>query len=204
MDGRGKLLPDRAIRRRFDQLLTLQGEASLEEITAFVREGGSRQLGAGGVRQLLEVWDRYLQLTRKSYATGLDYGDPLSWKLVRSERHRVRHDILGQSWASAFFTEDEQELEALSRRIQAPMQPSVEIDVAALTPAARQRLAQEQEAWRDWERRLALARTEWALLQTRQDFNSASRVAEMEAWLSSRFDAQELRRVRALLQFRGG
>ncbi|WP_140626750.1 lipase chaperone [Methylibium rhizosphaerae] len=205
LDAGGRLKPAIALRRRFDQLLTLQGETTLEQITAFAEHDARAALGADGARQVMEVWRRYLELLRYTFRSRVDLRDRHSWAAALAERQPVRRNLLGAEWAAAFYAEEEAQLLAT---LQEPVQPAdappaanaAGIDVAALPPEARQRLAVEQAAWADWERRLASARQEWARLQQAAELSAPQRAAAMEQWMRARFDAGEQRRVRALLQ----
>lgn len=202
LDGAGKLIPSRSIRLRFDQLLTLQGEASLEAISSYVDASSRRALGDDGGHQLLDVWNRYLTLLRKSNATGLDLTDARNWSIVLSERHEARRAALGVNWATAFFEQDEAEFDAWNRQLLSqspqPSHPS-EIDPSTLTTEGRDRLQQEQAAWKDWESRLAQARTQWNSIRVQPGLSQEARRAEIEAWIGAHFDAAEQHRVHALL-----
>lgn len=205
LDAQGSLKPALALRRRFDQLLTLQGETTLEQIAAFADHAARAALGADGARQVMDVWRRYLELLRYEFRTRVDLRDRNSWAAALAERQPVRRNLLGADWAAAFYAEEEAQLQTA---IAAPA-PQAEattganaagIDVAALPPDARQRLADEQAAWAGWEKRLASARQEWTRLQAAAELSAPQRAAAIEQWLQPRFDAGEQRRVRALLQ----
>lgn len=205
LDARGRLKPALDLRRRFDQLLTLQGETTLEQVAAFAEHDARAALGAGGARQVMDVWRRYLELLRYPFRSRVDLHDRHSWAAALAERQPVRRNLLGAEWAAAFYAEEEAQLLAT---LQEPAQPAdappatnaAGIDVAALPPEARQRLADEQAAWADWERRLASARQEWARLLQATELSAPQRAAAIEQWMQPRFDAGEQRRVRALLQ----
>lgn len=206
-DAQGRLKPALALRRRFDQLLTLQGEATLEQIAAFAEHDASTALGPAGAQQVMQVWRRYLELMRYEFRTRVDLRDRNSWAAALAERQPVRRNLLGAEWAAAFYAEEEAQLQAAAREpavppadAAAPAANAAGIDVAALPPEARQRLADEQAAWADWEKRLALARDEWARLQSAPELSAPQRAAAIEQWMLPRFDAGEQRRVRALLQ----
>jgi lipase chaperone LimK len=204
LDARGKLKPSLALRRRFDQLLTLLGETSLEQLAAFAEHDAHMALGVGGARQVMEVWRRYLELQRYEFRTRVDLRDRNSWAAALAERQPVRRNLLGADWAAAFYAEEEAQLLATIRE---PAQPpeavasmnAAGIDVATLPPDARRRLADEEAAWVDWEKRLAQARQEWARLQAAPELSAPQRAAAIEQWMQPRFDAGEQRRVRALL-----
>ena len=62
VDGQGRLRPTLALRRRFDQLLTLAGEARVEEIGAYIEHEVRDLVGAPGAAAVLDAWQRYLAL----------------------------------------------------------------------------------------------------------------------------------------------
>lgn len=204
LDAQGQLKPALALRRRFDQLLTLQGETTLEQMAAFAEHDARIALGTDGARQVMDVWRRYLELQRYEFRTRVDLRDRNSWAAALAERQPVRRNLLGADWAAAFYAEEEAQLQAAARetapQAEAAATNAAGIDVAALPPDARQRLADEQAAWADWEKRLAQARQEWARLQSAAELSTPQRAAAIEEWMLQRFDAGEQRRVRALLQ----
>lgn len=208
LDAQGKLKPALALRRRFDQLLTLQGETSLEQIAAFAAHDARAALGPDGARQVMDVWSRYLALQSYEFRTRVDLRDRNSWAAALAERQPVRRNLLGNEWAQAFYADEEAQLKTLIQQPAASENERVAnnntnaagIDVAALPPDARQRLADEQAAWADWEKRLAQAQQEWARLRAATELSDPQRAAAIEQWIQPRFDAGEQRRVRALLQ----
>ncbi len=124
LDAPGRVEPRRALRRRFDQLLTLQGEASLDELTRLVRGG----VQAAAVRQgldaataqtrtdeVLAVWQRYLALQGQAYQHTVRPSDPSTWAAALAERQQARRAHLGPAWAAAFYAEEEAALTAALR-----------------------------------------------------------------------------------------
>lgn len=203
LDPQGRLVPSRAVRQRFDQLLTLQGETSLDQLLVFVEHSAQQALGAAGAAQLIDLWHRYLGLLGRRYSTRVDPSDPSTWPLALAEHRAARRAVLGPEWGLAFYAQEESELEALIQGAADPPAGTtpVPLDVSdALSPAAQQRLAAERQAWADWEARVAQVRLEWARLQRQENLSDAMRLAEIEAWIGQRFDTAEQRRVRALLR----
>ena len=200
LDRDGRLVPTIALRRRFDQLLSLAGEASLEEMRAFVAHDVRELAGADASLQVLAVWDRYVELQRVSFQQVADMRDKNTWGAALAERQRVRQRLLGLEVAKAFFGEDEARLQGLLRA-SAPAPDAQElVDKQALSPAAAERLRQEEQAWADWERRLANARREHAALEARAELSAPQRAEWMERHIAQHFAPAEAVRVRALLQ----
>lgn len=161
LDVEGRLHPTLALRRRFDQLLSLVGEASVEEITAFISHNVRRVAGAPAAQQVVDLWRRYVDLQQQPYRTVADTRDRNTWAPALTERHQVRQRWLGDEVAKAFFVEDDALLQALL----ATSSPSSSgtfssIDRAALSPASAEHLKTQEAAWADEDRRLAQARRE--------------------------------------------
>jgi lipase chaperone LimK len=115
LDAQGRLMPDRAVRRRFDQLLTTLGEASIEELGALLQQQARTELGSeDGAAQVMAVWERYLQLQRQLAPAGGTGSPPTadSLALALQERARQRRLVLGNDWAEAFYGDEEAALQA--------------------------------------------------------------------------------------------
>ena len=202
LDSKRRLIPSRSVRLRFDQLLTLQGETSLEKISAYV-EWSARRTHGDAAQQLIALWRHYLALIHVTNSTGLDLSDPHNWSIALAERHEARRLALGSAWATAFFEQDEAEFAAWSRQAVLPLSErpvAVDIEPGTLTPAGRDRLKQEQLAWAAWQSRLTQARAEWSALQAQTALSNEARTAAFDTWIGAHFDASEQRRVRALLR----
>jgi len=202
----GRLHPTLALRRRFDQLLSLLGEASLEEITGYIAYDVAALAGPVAAQRVLEVWQRYLRLQRHPFQAQPDMRDRHSWMPALAERQQVRRQILGDEIAAAFFAEEEAQLQALLQGTPpaaSPM-PTTRIDRASLSPQALARVKEEDAAWADWQRRLADARREWAALQTDAGLSAAQRIEAIERYLGPRFSGSERLRVRAQVKLPPG
>lgn len=116
LDAQGRVEPRRALRRRFDQLLTLQGEASLDELNRLVRGGVhaaalKQGLNAATAQQrtdeVMAVWQRYLALQGQTWQHTVRPNDPSTWAIALAERQQARRAHLGPAWAAAFYAEEE-------------------------------------------------------------------------------------------------
>lgn len=112
LDEQGRLMPSREVRRRFDQLLSTLGEASIEELTLLLRQQALAELqgNAEAADQVMAVWDRYVSLQRHRFQVALDPREPDSLRAGLAERQQVRRQWLGLEWADAFFSDDESAL----------------------------------------------------------------------------------------------
>lgn len=201
LDREGRLVPTLALRRRFDQLLSLAGEAKLEELRAFIAHDVRELAGADASLQVLAVWDRYVALQRVAFQQVADMRDRSTWSAALAERQRVRQRLLGMEVARAFYGDEEAQLEALLRAPASPAKAGQDlIDKRELSPAAAENLRREEQAWADWERRLGEARREHAALEARGELSSLQRVQLMERHIALHFAPPEAVRVRALLQ----
>jgi lipase chaperone LimK len=201
LDAQGQLVPERALRQRFDHLLTLQGEASVEQLQAFVVGDVQAQHGPAQAQQVLALWGRYLELLRYRFGTPVVASDRQSWLAALAERQPVRQRILGIAWAQAFYAHEEQALReaaVASAPAAAAVISPTGLDASSLDAAARERLAAEKAAWADWESRLALAMQEWQRLSKAPELSDLQRHDTFERWLAAHFSASEARRVRLL------
>ncbi|MFZ5543068.1 MAG: hypothetical protein ACOZJZ_05890 [Pseudomonadota bacterium] len=200
VDGQGRFHPTVALRRRFDQLLTLAGETRLERITAFIEHDVRELVGADGALAVLDAWQRYLELQRYAWRTGVQGTDRAALAAALAERQQVRRRILGPALAQAFFADDEAQLQDLIRSPAAPPEAqTTAIDRNKLEPDALARLQAEEAAWADWQRRLDAARREIEALRAAPHLSAAQRDDAIARLIAQRFDAREAVRVRALL-----
>lgn len=205
IDGQGVLHPTIALRRRFDHLLTLAGEAKVEEMTGFIGQQVRELGGPAAANAVLDAWQRYLALQRHAYQTRLNPRDRQSLMNAMAERQQVRRQVLGPELAAAFFSEDEAQLQALLQRAPGAAAPELRvlgtrIDRSTLDAAALARLQKEEAAWADWQRRLALARRQVDGLKAAPELSAPQRQQAIEQVLAGLFDAKEAVRARALLQ----
>lgn len=203
LDAQGRLQPSASVRRRFDQLLTLQGELTLDQISLFVAQNASEALGLAGGTQVVEVWRRYLDLQGRPLATRVSLADPATWRQAQAERVAARRAALGPEWATAFYAQDDVEFDVLLSQAQNP--PAADTTVASvlnpaeLSPEQAQRLAAQRTVWANWQTRLTQAQREWHSLQGDPTLSDTQRRAALDAFIGPRFDTAEQRRVRALL-----
>lgn len=206
VDADGRLNATVALRRRFDQLLSLVGEASVDDITAYIAHDVQALAGPVAAQRVLDVWHAYRALQRHAWRSEVDMRQRSTWAPALAERQRVRQQVLGTQVAAAFFAEDEAQLQALLVQ-GGPMPAGPEfttaIDRSRLSPEAAGRLQQEEAAWADWERRLADARREHAALQARAELSAPQRDEAMQRYVAQRFDGAEALRVKALLGLSG-
>lgn len=200
IDSEGRLKPTLALRRRFDQLLSLVGEATLDEITAYVERDVTTLAGPAAAQQVLDVWRRYVELQKHAFNLQVDMRDRSTWAPAQAERQDVRRRLLGDEVARAFYAEDDAMLQAVLATPPATAVSFQSIDKASLPPEAAQRLRQEEAAWADWERRLGDAKREQAALQAHEEMSQVQRDEALSRYIQQRFKADELVRVRALLQ----
>jgi lipase chaperone LimK len=199
IDARGQLHPTLALRRRFDQLLTLRGETDIADLGAYISHAVREQAGNTAAQQVAGMWQKYLTLQQHSFTTHADARDRQTWAAALAERQQARRQILGPEVAAAFYADDEAQLQALMQgRTEAS--PNTGIDRRSLSADALERLKQEDAAWADWERRLAETRREVAALQAAPELSDLQRRQSIDRLLAQRFDTSEAIRVRALLQ----
>jgi lipase chaperone LimK len=200
VDGQGRFQPTLALRRRFDQLLTLAGETPVEQITTFIEHDVRELAGGYAAGAVLDAWQRYLELQRHAWRSAAQPGDRSSLAAALAERQQGRLRILGPELAHAFFAEDEAQLQALIQgTAPTPEAQTTRIERAQLGPEALSRLQSEEAAWADWQRRFDTARREIQALQAAPELSAPQRLQAIERLIAQRFDAQEAVRVRALL-----
>lgn len=218
-----RLQPSLSLRRRFDHLLTAVGEVDTGELRHWIEQQLTMARNIDAARQVLGVWDRYLALQQRRYATPWKPDDPASWPAVLAERSQARRDLLGEPWAQAFYADEERDFTALAAKRSAaaagpaPAAPEA-ADTALLAPAvdqqtpelqaarvarygpeAAERLRTEDAAWALWEQRIAEARAALQALAQRPELSEPQRRQAGLDELARRFSGPELQRAHAIL-----
>lgn len=203
LDVQGRLQPSLALRRRFDHLLQLTGQAPMDRITDLVARQARAELHADDVAGVLNVWHAYLGLLADPGRSAPRAGEApvlpgsTGWAAAVAERHQLRRQWLGAAWAAAFYAEEEAALAVdLANGSPAPEL----IDRTALPPDALQRLADEQARQARWQQSLTEAREEVRRLRASPELSAPLRDASLERLVEERFAPGSDRvRARALL-----
>ncbi|WP_374586873.1 lipase secretion chaperone [Ideonella dechloratans] len=225
LDAQGRLIPDRAVRRRFDQLLSTLGEATIEELGALLQQQARAELGSDdGAAQVMAVWERYLQLQRQLAPAGSTGSAPTadSLALALQERARQRRLVLGNDWAEAFYGDEEAALQArlsntpsqastgeqagtaLPAAAHAP-QPGEDLTAlqrqreATLGPEAAARLQALDQAQAAWAENIQATRRALTRLQGATELSALQRQQAIDQLIESRFAPEDRLRARAVL-----
>jgi lipase chaperone LimK len=205
-DAHGQLRKDVALRQRFDYFLTLLGEQPLDQLRAGVQQQARADLPPSAVVQLMQLWDRYVQLQQYAFKTTVDLRQPSGWGAALLERQSVRRELLGADVAYAFYAHEERELQSMLARVSSGAGGSVSreppsVSVAPLADAP-QREAQLQQEWKEWEQRLDTARVQIQRVQAAPELSAAQRQSALQQLLVSQFpDSSERLRAASLLAF---
>ncbi len=197
LDANGQLKPTHSLRRLFDQVLTLVGERSIDEIRALLAQRLDTLTTVEGKAQVLAAFERYLRyLQAASDAAPALQGLDLQGRLAALKE--LRRQQLGSEMADAFFAEEEAyQAFTLAGRALADT-PNLTIEeraarerelIAALPESARTPLL-EQRA------------TEAALADADRIEASTTDAAERERLREERFGAEAAARMQALDQER--
>lgn len=220
------LQPGRSLRRRFDYLLSGQGEVQPAQLRAWIASEVSAQHGAGGADQVLAVWDAYLRLLQSDAGARLDPSNEDAFRRTMAAQTTKRNAELGPAWAHAFFADDDREAFALlarrtagddaeARDPQAREMALIEAPATALTAAqsakrdaeriaafgidAAARLREEDAAWAEWQQQLDDARQALRRIATNSFATTAQRDQALDAELARRFTGNQLVRARAMV-----
>ncbi len=197
-DANGQLRIDFALRQRLDYFLTLLGEQPLDQLRALVQRSAQAELPAGAVAQLMQLWDRYVQLQQHGFKTSVDLRQPSGWSAALLERQAVRRSALGVAASHAFYAGEERELQETIARVndgtRTPPEQAQPSGVQLLD--APQREAQMQREWSEWEQRIAAARAQMQRLQAAPELSAAQRQSALQHVLISEF-AKPHERLRA-------
>ncbi len=198
--GQGGLRPGAGLRRRFDHLLSRQGELPLAALQAELTKLARAELPPALADEVLALWTRYLALQQHPWRTHVHPRRPETWRPALAERQQVRRQHLGPAWGQAFYADEERELiatiVALESGQPAPASPE---PTPPLHPQAAEREAAVQAEWQAWERRMAEARTELARLRAAPELTEPQRQAAANRLMAERFQGTEAVRARALL-----
>ena len=203
MGANGQAQPSLSLRRRFDYFLLLQGERTLAELTAEIQRQVLAAHGAIAAQQVLALWNSYLQLQQKQWATQVDMRQPSSFASALAERSQVRRELLGIAWADAFYREEEDALRQQIARFNTPemtVQATSESNQPVALPDATARQAAVDAEWQQWRQRLETARTQVAQLQQAPELSAIQRTEAVAAYVNSQFSGTELLRAKALLK----
>ena len=196
VNAQGQLVPDIALRRRFDYFLQLLGQQPIERISALVQTQAEQALSPAAARDVMQLWHRYLELQQVTFTTQVNPQDPQSISTALAERQMARRSALGRVWADAFYAQEEAQILQMTQA-SGPRTETL-IDRSTLDPAALTRLAQEEAQQAQWQARLADARAELERLQSAPELSDLQRQHAQQALLQ-RFKAQERVRAAALL-----
>ncbi len=197
LDAQGQVRPSLALRRRFDHLLQLQGQAPLPKLSAWLAQQARQELSEADVQQVMSVWQAYLGLLASAGPVPRPGDGPALAAALDTEAQR-RRAWLGLAWAEAFFGEDEAAWRQRQAQGPAPAEPL--IDRSRLSPEAAQRLADAEAEQARWTRRLAQARAELQRLRQAPELSEPQRDEAIDRLLDERFaPGGERLRARALL-----
>lgn len=197
LDAQGQVRPSLALRRRFDHLLQLQGQAPLPRLSAWLAQRARQELSEADVQQVMSVWQAYLGLLASAGPVPHP-GDGSALAAALDAEAQRRRAWLGLAWAEAFFGEDEAAWRQRQAQGPAPAEPL--IDRSRLSPEAAQRLAEEEAEQARWSRRLAEARAELQRLRQAPELSDPQRDEAIARLLNERFaPGGERLRARALM-----
>lgn len=203
VNSQGQLTASRALRQRFDYYLSLAGEMPLASIEATFIKAAKKELSEPALGQVFALWKRYMQLQQHDWKHVVNLQQPQSWSVALGERQIIRRQILGMDVASAFYAEDEAQLQHVQSQVE--MAGSEQgsqtspINTAALHPQAHEREAAVQLQWQQWEQRLEVARSQIKAYALAPELSALQRQQAIERYLLSQFQGTELLRARSLL-----
>ncbi len=211
-----QLQPSTSLRRRFDYLLTALGEVQPTDLRHWIEQEVSAQMNDGAARQVLAVWDRYIQLQQQRFNHQANPNDASTWQPALAERTAARRQILGADWAEAFYGDEERAFVAFTAELTAQRAAGIlpaETNLLTGPPGeqlqaqrvqqfgadAAERLRAEDTAWAEWERRLQNARQQLQTFAAAPELSALQRSQAQETYLAHNFSGHELVRARALL-----
>ena len=196
VNAQGQLVPHIALRRRFDYFLQLLGQQPIERISALVQTQAKQALSPAAAHEVMQLWQRYLELQQLKLTTQVNPHDPQSISAALAERQIARRSALGRVWADAFYAREEGQILQMTQA-SGPRSDTL-IDRSTLDPAALARLAQEEAEQARWHTRLSDARAELQRINGAPELSDVQRQLAQQALLQ-RFNAQERTRAAALL-----
>lgn len=215
-----QLKPCKGLRGRFEYYILGLGEVTIAEIRGLVQDEARRDHGDKLAAEITDLFDKYWKIRTYDWKNQFVQSDRSTWMPVFEEQRSVRRQILGQSWAEAFFADDEKHFLEYFAQLESgqPAPPDVGEPVpqmdAGKDPAAvraervnrygedaADRLEAVDKQWDEWERRLAAARTEWERLKAANNLSDGQRQAEMQRYVDENFQDKDKIRVKALLKY---
>ncbi len=190
-----------ALRRRFDYFLLLLGEVDISVLTAQIRSQVQAVHGAAAAQQIMALWDNYLRLQKHSWTTHVNMQRRETWAPALAERSAVRRQLLGTTWAEAFYANEEDALRQMIAQANSglPVTQAAPPSEAIALPDAAQRMAAHEAQWQQWEQRLETARSHVAKLRSTPELSDQQRSEAITAYVNQQFSGRELTRAKALL-----
>jgi hypothetical protein len=186
-DAASGLRPDNGLRRRIDWYSQMLGPVSGVELRSLLLDDAKRLCGDRAAQVAGRIWDGYSGMSLPQTAVNATLEQRLA------SAHQARVAALGPQWAAAFYDDDERAAaEMLSRKTG----PSPSPGAAPDSPEAQQRMADLQTQWRDWDKRLATAKSDLQALRAASHEPSPS---QLQALLSQHFERADWPRAAALL-----
>ncbi len=216
-----QLKPCEGLRTRIEYYLLALGEVSVQDIRALIEDESKRANGSALTAEIMAIFDKYWQIRIHDWKNTFNQSDRSTWLPVFEEQKAVRRQILGEPWASAFFTDDEQHFKTYYAQLESgtpppphPGEPVPQMEpgkdpaavraerVARYGEDAAERLDAVDAQWADWDRRLAAARSEWQRIQAQGNLSETQKQDEMALHVDANFKGKEQVRVKALLKLR--
>ncbi len=202
VDAQGQLRASRGLRQRFDYYLSLTGEMSLDAIRSVFQKAAQKDLKEPALGQVMGMWERYVKLQQHAWKYHVNLREPATWSVALVERQITRRNILGADWAQAFYADEEQQLQDMLTRMQSGQTGPAGIPEptpALLHPQAKEREAELQAQWQQWEQRLAATRVKLQQLRNAPELSAPQRQQAIDQYLSQQFQEPDLSRAKALL-----
>jgi lipase chaperone LimK len=200
LDPQGQLQPSRALRWRFDHLLTQIGERDVATMRAqLVQLLRGMQAVPGTAQSVLDVWDRYVKLQQWPWKTAVDLRSPDSWRQSLAERQLVRRQILGLRWAEAFYGDEDRALLGWIQALDSGQTLPNTSPTPPPLPDAPQREAELAAQWQAWDQRLALSRKVLQGLRHAPEMSALQRQQAIAQHLDQHYSGSERLRAQALL-----
>lgn len=131
------LQPCLALRERFDYYIDTLGQEDAVKLRTAIAAEARKEHGDKLAADIMQIWEKYWRLRTHTWQVQLDPADTRTWKQVYDEQTQARRQILGDSWAKAFFDADEKQFLAYYEQIATGRVPSAappSASVPTMTP----------------------------------------------------------------------
>jgi hypothetical protein len=211
------------LRSRFDYYLIAANRAgtTYSDIRELVQTDANTQ-AAPASGQIIALFDRYWLLQHYAWKQAWLDNDPSTWLAAKSERDKVRHELLGEAWAKVFYAQENQPYLISAKQNNHQSQDIQQVPIAS-APTAQDMvsthwpdISEDEKIQRakelsklmpplrgskdQAERKMLIAQAQWIRLQQEDSLSADDKKAAMQEFIQDTFEPNEYEAVTKVLK----